>query len=376
MDPVSGGSAVGYAYVTTADVNQSMPGSVYQYGISADGSLAPMAVASVPAGAGPTAVAADPDGRYVYVVNRGDATVSQYAIGTEGGLSPLSPATVGIEGAVAGLTVFVGATVDPSGRFLYVVGRGQDPAATASIAQFSIASTGALAPLNPAVFIAPAFADGPLVIEPTGSYAYVVANLPGAQVMQLSIGSNGTLKALSPASVAATAHATGISIAPSGQAAYVLSACTDSTCEGQIALYTIDASGQLSATGATTVTGPHVIPLRLVSSDSGSSAYLLANLMGVDTNEGAVYQYGVDQTGALTPYSPPSLGVASGAVDESARGANLYALSANAVGQASGAPTGGHIDHYTIGSDGVLTFVSTITVAAGRPTAMAVVKAR
>jgi hypothetical protein len=49
-----------------------------------------------------------------------------------------------------------------------------------------------------------------------------------------------------------------------------------------------------------------------------------------------------------------------------------YALSANAIGSASGSPRGGNIDHYAIGPDGQLTAVSTTSLTAGRPTAMAI----
>ena len=95
--------------------------------------------------------------------------------------------------------------------------------------------------------------------------------------------------------------------------------------------------------------------------------------MGVDTNAGAVYQYAVGSAGALTADMPTSLPVASGAVAETTYGNNLYALSANAVGFASGQPAGGHIDQYLIGSDGLLTAKSTATVAGSLPTSMTLV---
>jgi hypothetical protein len=72
------------------------------------------------------------------------------------------------------------------------------------------------------------------------------------------------------------------------------------------------------------------------------------------------------------PYIPSSLDVASGSVAESTYGSNFYALSANAVGSASGSPPGGNVDRYAIGSDGQLTAVSTTSLTASRPTAMAV----
>jgi hypothetical protein len=113
----------------------------------------------------------------------------------------------------------------------------------------------------------------------------------------------------------------------------------------------------------------------VATDDSGSSAYLLTNLLGVDTNTGAISQYAINSTGALVADTPLSLNVASGAVTEIAFGPNLYALSSNAVGSILGPRTGGHIDHYSIGPGGLLTAVSTIPLTAGNPTAMAVVEA-
>jgi hypothetical protein len=96
--------------------------------------------------------------------------------------------------------------------------------------------------------------------------------------------------------------------------------------------------------------------------------------MGVDTNQGVVYQYTIDSTGALL-LSPTSFNVGSGAVGASRDGSNLYALSANAVGHVSGSPTGGHVDQYAIGRSGLLVPVSTTTIVGGLPTAMTLVVA-
>jgi len=114
----------------------------------------------------------------------------------------------------------------------------------------------------------------------------------------------------------------------------------------------------------------------MLIASAGSSAYLLANFMGVDTNAGSVYQYTIDSTGALVPSTPFAVAVSSGAVAESMYQSNLYALTANAVGQISGSPQGGHLDHYAIGPGGQLTAVNTTSVAASLPTVMTVVLAQ
>jgi 6-phosphogluconolactonase (cycloisomerase 2 family) len=371
-----GGQPAVYAYVASADVNnRAVAGAVYQYSIASDGSIAPLSIASVPTGVTPTAVVSDPSGRYVYVVNSGNATISQYSVGTDGSLVALSPAVVRIAGPFqfAGFSL----SIDPGGQFLYVVGSPRDPPGppTASIAQYSIQSDGTLVSLAQAYLTLSVSASGSLAIDPGGRRAYLpgATNAPGGLVSQFSINPDGTLSPLMPATVAAAQGTVAVTIAPSGQTAYVMSTCIDTACDGQIEPYTIGANGTLTPTGVVTLTGAHVNPVEMVT--DGSGAYLLANAMGVDTNAGAVYQYAVESTGALAADTPASLSVASGSVAESTYRTSLYALSANAIGFASGQPPGGHIDHYVIGTGGLLTAVSTTTVAGSLPTSMTLVVA-
>jgi 6-phosphogluconolactonase len=373
----SGGPPAVYAYVASADVEgKAVPGAVYQYSIASDGSITPLSIASVPTGVTPTGIVSDPTGRYVYVVNSGDATISQYAVGTDGSLVALSPAVV----LIAGPFQFAGfaLSVDPGGQFLYVVGSPRDPPGpTASIAQYSIESDGTLVPLAQAYLTLSVSASGSLAIDPGGRHAYLpgATNAPGGLISQFSINPDGTLSPLTPATLAATQGTAAVTIAPSGKTAYVMSRCVDTACDGQIEPYTIGENGTLTPTGVVTLTGAHVNPVETVTDGSGSAVYLLANAMGVDANFGAVYQFAVDSTGALASDAPASLGVASGAVAESTYGSNLYALSANAIGFASGQPSGGHIDHYVIGSGGLLTAVSTTTVTGSLPSSITLVVA-
>jgi DNA-binding beta-propeller fold protein YncE len=362
----------GYMYVTSA-MDQS-PGAVHEYMIGADGSATALSTGSVSAGSQPVAIVSDPMGHYVYVINQGDASISQFALGAGGTLTALAT-PVSLPAQTGPVQTFA-ASVDPSGNFLYVVGVSfyanssvKAPLAEATISQFSIGTGGVLHPLSPASIVVPTFAAGPLAIDPGGRYAY----LPGSGIRQFSISADGTL--VSVATLAVAPNATGIAFTPDGRTAYVISGCLDTDCHGQATGYTVGAQGALTKNGSTTTTGGHVIPLALVTDTSGSSAYLLVNLMGVDTNQGAIYQYAINSAGALIPASPESRSTTSGAVAESVFGPSLYALSSNVVGFASGQPTGGHIDHYTIGTGGVLIAASTVTVNAGYPTAMTVVAA-
>jgi 6-phosphogluconolactonase (cycloisomerase 2 family) len=362
-----------FAYVTVADVQgRQIPGAVYEYAVGPDGSLATLSTASVPTGVGPVAIAPDPSGRYVYVVNSGDGTLSQYAVGTDGQLSALSPASVSISAALVGFTRITGVAVDPSGHYLYVTVTGGDPAPATTLAQYSIGSDGTLAPL-PAATQSLATFGGPLVIHPSGNYAYVagITAAPDARISEYSRDASGLLTPLVPPTISNTVNATGIYVVPTGQAAYVFGVCIDSVCDGQISQYRVGVDGVLTATGNVAVTGSHVNPVAIVSDATGSNAYVLTNLMGVDTNIGAVYQYAIASTGALVPGTPASLSVASGAVALAIDGSHLYALSANAVGFASGSPPGGFVDHYVIASGGQLSAAGAVVVSGGRPTALA-----
>jgi 6-phosphogluconolactonase (cycloisomerase 2 family) len=353
---------------------------VYQYRVGQDGSLTALSVDSIAAGPDPQSIASDPSGRYVYVVN-GNATISQYAVGSGGELVALSPAIVNIT-VPASDPVAYAATIDPAGHFLYVVVTPQVtlPLPSAYIAEYAISTGGQLTPLAPGYINSPVLAESAVAIDSSGKHAYLAGVAPGLPgpggvVAQFSIAVDGLLAPLAPATIETPADGRGIAL--SGTNAHLLSACVDTACDGQVAQYTVQSDGSLAPTEAATLLGGHVVPVALVTNTSGSAAYLLTNLMGVDTNEGAVYQYTIDSMGGLEPGSSPSLGVASGSVAEGTLGPNLHVLSSNSVGFASGAPTGGHVDHYVIGDNGLLTFLSTTSVAAGSyPTAMTLVAAQ
>jgi hypothetical protein len=374
-----GGQPAKFAYITVADSqNLQLPGTVYEYAIGSDGSLAPLSATSVPTGARPFAITSDPGGHYIYVVNEGDGTISQYAVEADGHLSALSPASVGISGAIIGGSVYRGISVDPSGHFVYVTVTAQDPAPGCTVAQYSIGSDGALVPLAPPTQNLAVFGSGPLIIHPSGQFAYLVGITAdsNSRLSEYSRDANGVLTPLNPATVSNTPNAIDLYVIPSGQTAYMLEVCVTTNCNGRITGFAIGADGVLTSTGNVSVTASHVIPVAMVTDGTGLNAYLLANLMGVDTNDGVLFQYVIDDTGALVADTPASLGVASGAVALSTDGHNLYALSANAIGSGSGSPSGGYVDHYVIGSGGQLSASGTTSVSGSLPTSMTLVTTR
>jgi 6-phosphogluconolactonase (cycloisomerase 2 family) len=71
-----------------------------------------------------------------YVVNYGDNTVSQYAVGADGGLSLLTPATIDTGSNPVSMVI------DSSGSYAYVVNSGDN-----SVSEYTMASGGLLSPV-------------------------------------------------------------------------------------------------------------------------------------------------------------------------------------------------------------------------------------
>src|SRR3569623_3511091 len=75
---------VGYVYVTAA---KSTPGIVHQYSIDYQSGALTEIGSPVQAGSNPVRIVAAPNGKFVYVVNQGDATVQEYAVQADGTLA-------------------------------------------------------------------------------------------------------------------------------------------------------------------------------------------------------------------------------------------------------------------------------------------------
>lgn len=329
-----------YLYlVSTGFLNNPMPQSptatLAQFTIGADGALAPMTPVTVSTGSGASSVTVDRSGKFAYVTNRNGDTVNgtvwQYTIGTDGGLVPMNPATV-----EAGINPFR-AAVDPNGRYVYVINRGAGGAG-GSISQYAIAADGQLVPLTPA---AVAGGDTSIAVDPSGRYVYATI---GALVLQYTIASDGTLTPMTPASLdsgllflqaitadpfgrmvyatetlfsrvpqfaigdsgaltfkgddfTSTLSALSFTIDPTGMFAYAGSGAT-------IARYSVNADGTLE-----------LLPNPVFADSVGciaadlSAKYVYA-CSGDPQNK--LLQYTIGSDGALVPMTPPSLDVGIG----------------------------------------------------------------
>jgi 6-phosphogluconolactonase (cycloisomerase 2 family) len=249
-------SPPGYAYVTVVTPGSGATGRVLQYSVAADGGLTPMSNAMVSAGNTPMAVAVDPEGRHAYVVNVGDGSISQFSIGASGDLTPLSPAQIANPGMLTLGAASAAITVDPSGQFVYVTNM-----ADATVSQFTIGSDGSLAPMTP-VSIPVGVGPVMVTIDPGSHYAYVANSGVGVQpvagsVSQFTIAAGGGLVPMSPATISAGAYPRAVTIGPGATYAFVASDCNGSQCVGEVFQYVIGTGGALSPTGSVIQTGGH-----------------------------------------------------------------------------------------------------------------------
>lgn len=186
-----------YLYVATSD---GPPAHVFQYTIGSDGTLTPMATPSLAlAGATPRGIAISPGGQWLYVANfnNGASTggsVNQFAIGADGALTPMSPASLGVAGAPFSIVI------DPTGSYVYATDR-----TNSAVYQFKVGADGSLAPMTPAAVTGGSLMTPQgIVVDPTGRFVFV-ANAGSDTISQYAIASDGTLSSLSPATVTGAA---------------------------------------------------------------------------------------------------------------------------------------------------------------------------
>jgi 6-phosphogluconolactonase len=238
---------------------------------------------SVLVGTGPAALCVDPTGRYLYVANSGSNTVSAFAI-NNGFATPVgSPVAAGNQP--------VALQTDPGGNFLYVT-----DFAGGNVTVLAIdGATGALTTgVSGSPFVAGTGAVS-IAIDPVGSFAYV-ANQAAATITAYSIDlSTGFLTPSGPPLSTASAPQS-IAVGPAA-ANFVYAA--NVTSSNDVASYAITAgSGALTSTSTAVARS---LPAAVAVDPSGLFVYV------ANQNSGNVSVFGVDaSTGALqeVPGSP------------------------------------------------------------------------
>ena len=138
-------------------------------------------------------VAIHPSSKYIYVVNQGDNSVSQYSmVPPYPYTGPFYPAALSPPTIATG-TNPQSITVDASGKYVYVVNSGSN-----TISQYTINSDGTLSANGSVVA---GTNPSSIIIDHTGKYAYV-ANSGSNTISQYAIGPTGTLSPLAPQTVA------------------------------------------------------------------------------------------------------------------------------------------------------------------------------
>ena len=308
---------------------------------AATGALTGVAGSPFAAGTAAFGVAVDPSGRFVYVTNVGDNTVSPFAAN--------SGVLTTIGAAVATGPTPAGVAVDPLGRFLYVANAG----GAGTVSAFTITNgVGALTPVTGSPYAAGGTASG-VVVHPTGLYVYVTNAFSGNVSMYKVNPSTGALTPLTPATVVAGAGPNGVAVDPTGRFLYVANG------GGTVSGYSINSlTGALTSLGAATSTGG-TNPQGLAVDPTGKYLYV------ANKNSNNVSGFSINSaTGALvalagSPFATGQTGAQSVTVEPT--GTYVYVTNQGA----------GNVAAFSIAS-GVLTLTASSPVTAGtNPTGIA-----
>jgi len=294
---------VKFAYVANNGSN-----NVSIFSIGSNGALTSIGPGSpVAAGSQPTSVTVDPQGRYVYVAN-GDpsaSTISAYTLNsTTGQLTPIAGSPFASTG-----TGPSSVAVDPSGKFVYVTNFGSS-GSPGSISIYSI-DTGTTGGHVPGALIAQGTVtttvDSPssivVVTSAAGTFAYV-ANFGNDSVTSYSVNAtNGALTSTSPGiAVSNGLSPTSVAVEPNAKFAYVTNLSLPS--HGNVAAFDIGQSGSgggsLTALAGASATASLSggLPYSLAADPSGKFIYALQS----STNQITAFTINAT-TGALTPLS-------------------------------------------------------------------------
>jgi 6-phosphogluconolactonase len=303
-----------------------------------------------PTGISPTAIRIHPSGKFAYVSNAGEDTISVYKVGSTGALTEVTPRTVTGDQPSDLL-------MDPAGNFLFSINSADN-----TISVYSITSgTGALQLTS--TLSTSGFTPLRGAITASGKFLYV-ANSNSATVSGFSVDSSGALTAVPHSPKLAGNAPNFIAIDPAGKFLYVAN-LQDGTFSG----FTIDGStGELTTMSGSPFgvanTSTTIVPVSSVAVDPTSKYVYVTTLVSGNN----VYGYTIDgTTGVPTTAisgSPFAAGDKPSFIVPDATGTLIF------VGnQSSNTVSGFKITD----SSGVLTLVST-TNTVSAPTSMAFVK--
>ena len=221
---------------------------------------------------------ADLFGRNIYVANIPQDNISQFAIESDGTVSPLSPLTVAAD------TSPIRILIHPTRKYAYVGTLSGD----GSIIEYNIDATeGRLVFMGQ---IRPGVSLRTLTLHPIGSYLYSVNT---DEIVQHNVGPTGELT-LHGAPVSTGNSANDITVTPSGNYVYV----TDSSLK--IYQYSVGAGGEVSPLATATIP-TDTIPFSIVVDPFSRYAYVSQAQADV------ISQYTIGTDGNLTPMTPATV---------------------------------------------------------------------
>ena len=349
VDCAGGAASVGkFAYVAN-----NGDGTISAYTIdSTTGKLTAVAGSPYPDGTAPAAVSLAPNGKFAFSASDSGTKIHAFTINqSTGQLTEVSgsPFSTGFKTG----STFPDIAVDSQSAHLYLASAGDD-----EVAGFAIDPTsGALTPLKGSPYAAGAGAGAIPAFSPDGKFLYVMdqgATGTGANsVSGYSIGTDGSLTAIAGSPFPAGTDPSWISFTPDGKFAYVADTGVD-----EISAYSVNATtGALTALAtATFVTDEH--PQDLTVDTAGKHLYVpVAN----GSTAGAIQVFTIDADGTLAAVGSTPAGVTPVFLDIEPSGKFAY------VASAAGAEVYGYSIDATTGALTALTGSPYSTGAGSRP---------
>jgi len=265
-------------------------GQVSGFAVQVNGALNAVPSPPVPAGQEPSAATTEPSGRFVYVTNRVSNNVSGYQINlTTGTLSSLGGATGADFGPVS-------VTADPTGQFLYVANRGGGGFAGTVRAYNIDLETGVLNATGSVPQVGTAVEAA--TVDPTGRFVFVASSgssPSSARIYGFRVRPDGGLEAMPGSPFATGAAPVSLAAEPTGK--YLFVANRDAN---TLSVFRIDPS--TGALSLLSTVGVATRPDAVTVDNSGRFVYVATLGPAQPAGPGAVTAFSLDLgTGALSP---------------------------------------------------------------------------
>jgi DNA-binding beta-propeller fold protein YncE len=296
----------------------------------------------------PSAVAATPDGKVLFVANFQTNTVSGFDIGVDGSLTPLVPATAACSASASTGTQPVKIAVHPNGTLIYTANQGSNDI---TAIRFDTALT-CLVPANGSPFAAGGVVRS-VAIDRTGNLLFAVTD-SGLNVFTIDDSTTGVLTSVSTGNFA-SGTLLNVTTSPVADLVYA----SDGGNGNQIFGATVN-----TTTGALTPVPGSPFPA------GGQPAAMAIDPLGkflysANSTTNQIAGFNIGPSGALTQMAGSPFADANGPVDIAVDASAKFVVTANGGS--------GTIASFSIDATGALTPASTFAIGSG-PASIALVK--